>query len=135
MLTQFMGDRFVHRLLCKVTITYCVMFSKLWLIFVGFSNWLITYNGFSFMHHGFDLIYVLLAVFACGLTSLMVFLMLTLSHTREIYQKRSEKEQSETILVGFNLHKRSINQKTNPRTASNWSYSFLFQISVKFSFS
>ena len=86
------------------------------------------------MHHGFDLIYVLLAVFACGLTSLTVFLMLTVSHTREIYQKRSEKEQSEIILVGFNLHKHSINQKANPRTANDWSYSFLFQISVKLLF-
>ena len=86
------------------------------------------------MHHGFDLIYVLLAVFACGLISLTVFLMLTVSHTREIYQRRSEKEQSEIILVGFNLHKRSINQKANPRTANNWNYSFLFQISVKLLF-
>ena len=86
------------------------------------------------MHHDFDLIYMLLAVFSCGLISLTIFLMLTISHTREIYQKRSEKEQSETILVGFNLHKRSINQKTNPRTTNNWSYSFLFQISVKLLF-
>ena len=46
------------------------------------------------MHHGFDLIHVLLA-------SLTVFLLLTISQAREIYQKRSEKEQSEIVLVGF----------------------------------